>query len=188
MNTFEQDHPYPVFKNIASDYAEFEGSLIESSQIKHTDFSAKNVAVINIDQDSASQLFELCNQAAQVAVFQIHPHFVLPKTERFTQKLIQHPLFVKNRRLFNNRVKSLLALRFLEDQVKDTWLKHLLMPNTALQNKTFLKADHYYSALQRANCTLVTWPIIKIHNHGIQAVNGHIYACDCIIYNPYEKL
>ncbi|WP_353141384.1 flavoprotein [Acinetobacter pragensis] len=188
MDTFKMDAPCPVFKNTAEDYAEFQGDLIPSAEIKQMDFSAKNVAIINIDQHSANLLSEICDQAKQVAVFQIHPHFVLPKTERFTQKLIQHPLFAKNRRLFNNRIKSLLALRFLEDQVKDTWLKHLLMPNTALQNKVFLKADHYYASLQRANCTLITWPIVKIHSQGIQAVNGHIYACDCIIYNHDEKL
>ncbi|MEN3979976.1 flavoprotein [Acinetobacter sp. CWB-B33] len=188
MDTFQKDAPCPVFKNLPEDYAEFQGDLIQSDEIKQMNFMGKNVAIINIDQNSASLLSELCDQASQVAVFQIHPHFVLPKSERFTHKLIQHPLFAKNRRLFNNRIKSLLALRFLEDQVKDTWLKHLLMPNTAIQNKVFLKADHYYASLQRANCTLVTWPIVKIHSHGIQAVTGHIYACDCIIYNLNEKM
>ena len=62
------------------------------------------------------------------------------------------------------------------------------MPNTAIQNKVFLKADHYYSSLQRENCTLVTWPIIKIHEHGIQAINGDIYACDVIVHNPEKSL
>ncbi|WP_374664187.1 flavoprotein [Acinetobacter sp.] len=187
MNSFEKDAP-PVFKNTLQDYAEFEGELIQSSHIKQTDFTGKHVAIIDIDQSSASALSEICNQANQVAVFQIYPHFVLPKTERLTHKLIQHPLFAKNRRLFNNRIKSLLALRFLEDQVKDTWLKHLLMPNTADQHKTFLKADLYYASLQRANCTLVTWPIVKIHGNGIQAVNGHLYTCDCIIFNTDTKM
>lgn len=188
MATFKQDAPPCLFRNTAEDFQAFQGTLVQSKEIKDFNFTDKNVAIISIDQHSAALLSNVCDQAAQVAVFQIHPHFILPKTERFMQKLIQHPLLIKNRRLFNNRIKSLLALRFLEDQVKDTWLKLLLMPNTAIQNKVFLKADHYYASLQRSNCTLVTWPIVKIHNHGIQAINGHIYDCDVIVYNPEEKL
>jgi len=183
MATFKQDASHHAFRNAAQDFQAFQGALVQSTAMKDFDFSGKNVAILSIDQDSASLLAEVCNQAAQVAVFQLHPHFVLPKTERFMQKLIQHPLVIKNRRLFNNRIKSLLALRFLEDQVKDTWLKHLLMPNTAIQHKVFLKSDHYYASLQRANCTLVTWPIVKVHSHGIQAINGHIYPCDVIVYH-----
>ncbi len=188
MAKIKQDAPQNVFKNGDSDFQDFQGQLLQSKDIKNYDFRGKNIAVIGIDQDSASHLAHLCDQGAHVAVFQLHPHFVLPKTQRFTQKLIQHPLFIKNRRLFNNRIKSLLAVRFLEDQVKDTWLKHLLMPNSADHHKTFLKSDYYYASLQRANCTLVTWPIVKIHAHGIQAINGHIYPCDIIILNPDEKI
>ena len=188
MVTFKQDAPSSTFKNVATDFQTFQGVLVQSKEMKDFDFSQKNVAILSIDQHSASLLSNVCEQATHVAVFQIHPHFILPKNERFMQKLIQHPLVMKNRRLFSNRIKILLALRFLEDQVKDTWLKHLLMPNTAIQNKVFLKADHYYSSLQRENCTLVTWPIVKIHEYGIQAINGDIYACDVIVHNPEESL
>lgn len=189
MVNFKQDAPSSShFKNVAEDFRAFQGTVVQSKDMKAFDFTDKNIAILSIDHHSAVLLPNVCDQATQVAVFQIHPHFVLPKTDRFMQKLIQHPLVIKNRRLFNNRIKSLLALRFLEDQVKDTWLKHLLMPNTAIQNKVFLKADHYYSSLQRANCTLVTWPIVKIHPQGIQAINGHIYMCDVIVHNAEETL
>ena len=71
-----------------------------------------------------------------MTVFQITPHFILPHSQMGTHKLITHPL-IKNRRLFNNRVKSILALRFLETQVNEPWLKRLLTPNTATTKKYF---------------------------------------------------
>ncbi|RKG34017.1 NAD(P)/FAD-dependent oxidoreductase [Acinetobacter tianfuensis] len=177
------DTGHQAFKNELIDFTAFKGVLLSSKEVKDFDFNQKNVALIGIDQDTATHLNSICDQAQQVAVFQLRPHFVLPKTERFIHKLIQHPLVIKNRRLFNNRIKSLLALRFLEDQVKDTWLRHLLMPNTANQNKVFLKSDSYYAALQRPNCTLVTWPIMKIHASDVQAINEHLYQCDVIIHH-----
>lgn len=183
MSKQQPDGTHQAFQNIYTDFKEFKGILLSSKDIKNFDFNNKNVAVIGIDQDTATQLNHISQHAQQVAVFQIQPHFVLPKTERFIHKLIEHPLVIKNQRLFNNRIKSLLALRFLEEQVKDTWLKHLLMPNTAIQNKTFLKSDSYYLALQRPNCTLVTWPIMKVHSHEIQAINDHLYPCDVIIHH-----
>lgn len=73
-----------------------------------------------------------------MTVFQITPHFILPHSQMGTNKLITHPLIIKNRRLFNNRVKSLLALRFLDTQVSETWLKRLLTPNMATAKKVFL--------------------------------------------------
>lgn len=179
----KSDKGHPSFKNELADFMAFKGVLLSSKEIKGYDFSHKNVAIIGIDQDTAAHLNQICDHAQQIAVFQLNPHFVLPKTDRFIHKLIQHPLVIKNRRLFNNRIKSLLALRFLEDQVKDTWLRHLLMPNIANQNKVFLKSDSYYAALQRSNCTLVTWPIMNIHENQIQAINEHFYHCDVIIHH-----
>ena len=95
--------------------------------------------------------------------------------------MISHPLIIKNRRLFNNRVKSLLAIRYLDSQVQEQWLKRQLMPNSAAENKVFLKSDTYYTALQRQNCKLMTWPIVKITNHAVQSMEGVEHLADVII-------
>lgn len=98
-----------------------------------------------------------------------------------TNKLITHPLIIKNRRLFNNRVKSLLALRFLDTQVSETWLKRLLTPNMATAKKVFFKSDSYYAALQKSNCKLQTWPIVKVNHKSIHSMDGIEQPVDIII-------
>ena len=128
-----------------------------------------------------AQLDRICQQATSVQVFQIAPHFVLPSTERGIHRLISHPLVFKNRRLFNNRVKNILALRFLDAQVKDTWLKRQLTPNIADTHQRYFKSDHYYSALQRENCHLITWPIVKVCAHSVHSIDGQEHPIDTII-------
>ena len=183
----KQDATHHIFNNTAEDLEHFQGTIVSSEQIKSYDFKDQKIAIIGIDQHIVSELHHLCQIADNIMVYQIKPQFVLPRTERLLNKLIQHPLIAKNRRLFTNRVKSILALRFLEDQVPNHWLRHLLSPNTAIQNKVFLKSDHYYAALQQPNCILNTWPIIKIQDFKITALDDHTYECDLIIHCNNSK-
>ena len=160
----------------------FKGTKVEAALIKDMDYQAKNVVIIGTNQLIVSQLDRITSQANTVKVFQIEPHFVLPSTERGIQRVINHPLISKNRRLFNQRVKSLIALRFLETQVNNIWLKRQLMPNLAQQAKVFFKSDTFYSALQKPNCELITWPIVRVFEHYIQSINGESHHADIIIH------
>lgn len=170
-----------IFQNTAQDFEDFAGQVIPSTSIKEFDFSHSSVAIIGTNQDTVTHLEKICQQAKFVTVFQITPHFILPHSQMGTHKLITHPLIIKNRRLFNNRVKSLLALRFLETQVNETWLKRLLTPNMATTKKVFFKSDSYYAALQKSNCKLQTWPIVKVTNTSIHSMDGVEQPVDIII-------
>lgn len=182
MNTKSKEpHKTVIFQNTAQDFENFRGQVIASDDLHQHNFKDQKVAIIGANQATVSQLEMICQQAQFVKVFQISPHFVLPKTESHIQKLISHPLIIKNRRLFNNRVKSLLAIRYLEAQVKDTWLRRQLTPNTGAENKVFFKSDTYYSALQRANCKLITWPVVKITADAVQSMEGVEHLVDVII-------
>ena len=169
------------FHNSAEYFQNFQGKIITAEQIKITDLSGLNVAVIGANQLTVSHLALLTKKAKFVKVFQIAPHFVLPQTENTIQKMIAHPLISKNRRLFNHRVKSLLAIRYLESQVSNTWLKRQLMPNSAAEHKVFFKSDSYYAALQQNNCKLITWPIVKITENAVQSMEGIEHLVDVII-------
>lgn len=169
------------FQNLPEYFGQYSGKMIAAENIKLTDFTGLKVAIIGANQMSVSHLNLICDQAEFVKVFQIRPHFVLPHTEKGVQRLVSHPLMIKNRRLFNNRIKSLLAIRYLESQVADTWLKRQLMPNSASERKVFFKSDSYYSALQRDNCKLITWPIVKITPDAIQSMEGVEHIVDVII-------
>ncbi|OTG67870.1 flavoprotein [Acinetobacter sp. ANC 4470] len=169
------------FQNAPEFFQNFKGKIVATEEIKQFDFSNLNVAIIGANQMTVTHLAQICNHAKLIKVFQITPHFVLPHTEKGIHKLLSHPLMIKNRRLFNNRIKSLLAIRYLESQVQDNWLKRQLMPNSASENKLFLKSDTYYSALQHENCKLITWPVVKITDQAIQSMDGIEHKVDIII-------
>lgn len=169
------------FQNQAEFFKDFKSKTIVSKDIKLTDFSGLKVAVIGTDQHTVSNLEYIVQNAEFVKVFQISPVFILPQTEKGIQKLISHPLIIKNRRLFNHRVKSMLAIRYLDAQVKEQWLKRQLMPNCATKNKLFLKSDSYYAALQRDTIQLITWPVVKITENAIQSMENIEHFVDVII-------
>ncbi len=169
------------FHNTAEYFKSFKGKIIAAEDIKFTDFKGLNVAIIGANQLTVTHLKMLNQQAKFVKVFQIQPHFVLPQTETTLQKLIAHPLIVKNRKLFNNHVKSLLAIRYLDSQVSDVWMKRQLMPNAASLNKIFLKSDTYYKALQQKNCKLITWPVVQVTENAVQSMEGIEHLVDVII-------
>lgn len=169
------------FENQKEDYNSFQGQVICSKDIANHNYDQLNIAIIGTDQHTVSHLESICMVSQQVKVFQITPQYILPKTDKGIHRLISHPLLIKNRRLFNNRIKTLLSLRFLESQIIDPWLRHLLTPNSANLPKSFLKSDGYYAALQRENCTLNTCPIQKISTHTIQSIDGLSFNPDLII-------
>ncbi len=169
-----------IFQNTVEDFEAFTGKILPSNKLKEFDFSHLNVAIIGTDQETVTHLEKICQQAKFVTVFQITPHFILPHSQIGIHRLITHPLIAKNRRLFNNRVKSILALRFLETQVNETWLKRLLTPNTARANKTFLNriATIRHCKDQIANYKL---GIVKVTDTAIYSMDGTQRPVDIII-------
>lgn len=169
------------FQNQQEDFLDFQAPIISSKDIVNYCFDQLNVAIIGTDQHTVSHLENISLSANHVKVFQITPRYILPKTDKGINRLISHPLLIKNRRLFNNRIKTLLSLRFLESQITAPWLRNLLTPNSANLPKVFLKSDSYYAALQRENCVLSAWPIQKISSSNIQSIDGISFSADLII-------
>ncbi|MFQ1044362.1 flavoprotein [Acinetobacter variabilis] len=178
----KQDAHTGIFENRPENFQHFTGIKMPSSQLAELDCAGKDIAIIGTDQFTVSQLNKISQQARSVKVFQINPQFVLPGTERGLHRLLNHPLIIKNRHLFNNRIKSILSLRYLENQVQNLWLRRQLMPNLAAASKVYLKSDHYYAALQRENCQLITWPIAKISENSIHCINGDEYQVELIVH------
>lgn len=164
------------------DYQFFRGKVIPSSQITNLLCAQQRIAIVGNDQNIAAKLMSITKQAKKVMVFQQQPLPILPKSNKIMSTLVQHPLIHKNKRLFNNRIKSILALRFLEKEVKNTWLRRQLTANFVQKKAYYLKSDDYYTALQLPQCELMTWPILYIGQHHIYTINGSILAFDIIIY------
>ena len=176
-----------IFQHRPHDYADFSGQLLSSEQFNLELGIQKRIAIIGLDQKTVASLEKLRKAAQSIQVFQIQPAFILPQSEIKYSRAVQHPLLLKNKRLLNNRIKSILALRFLDSQIQDNWLKRQLTPNIALENKVFLKSDDYYHALQQANCQLITWPIKKISANAIECVDGSIFPIDVIITTAMNR-
>ncbi|ALH96392.1 hypothetical protein [Acinetobacter equi] len=180
-NVTLEKHPF-FHKSISFD---FHGKIIQSKEIESQNFSAKNVAIIGTDQNTVTHLNSICNSAESVVVFQIKPKYILPKTDKLFQKFI-HPLFTRNKRFLNQRIKSITSLRFLENKVINDWLRKQLSPNIANIPKKFLRSDDYYTALQSKNCRLITWPIKKVVKKQLTCMDNSSYPADIIILSEHE--
>ncbi|HEY4712860.1 MAG TPA: NAD(P)/FAD-dependent oxidoreductase, partial [Aquirhabdus sp.] len=80
------------------------------------------------------------------------------------------------------KVAEQLAKGHLNRQVKDTWLRRQLTPDFKIGCKRVLVSNDYYPALQKPNCKLITWPIVKITENGVQTMEGVEHDVDCIVF------
>lgn len=183
----------------------FKGHKIHSARWDHDyDFTGKRVAVVGTGASAVQIIPELVRKAASVKVFQRTPGWVLPRVNRrtnplakqlyrqlpITQNLVRQAWFwghesvalgvVWNTPL--TRVVESAALLHLRSQVRDPWLRRQLTPGFRAGCKRLLMSSDYYPALQRANCTLVTWPIARIARDGIRTAEGIEHQADCIVF------
>ncbi|MGZ9827582.1 flavin-containing monooxygenase [Tsukamurella ocularis] len=192
---------FPAIRGIE----DYEGHKIHSARWDHDyDFAGKKVAVVGTGASAVQIVPELVKQAASVKVFQRTPGWVLPRinteTGEFTksiyrripgaQQLARALWFwghesvalgvVWNTPL--TRVVEAVSKLHLRLQVRDPWLRRQLTPDFAAGCKRLLMTSDYYPALQRDNCTLVTWPIARIAPQGIRTVEGVEHRFDCIVF------
>ncbi|MCS3778568.1 flavin-containing monooxygenase [Tsukamurella ocularis] len=192
---------FPAIRGIE----DYEGHKIHSARWDHDyDFTGKKVAVVGTGASGVQIVPELVKQAASVKVFQRTPGWVLPRvnteTGEFTksiyrripgaQQLARALWFwghesvalgvVWNTPL--TRVVEAVSKLHLRLQVRDPWLRRQLTPDFAAGCKRLLMTSDYYPALQRDNCTLVTWPIARIAPQGIRTVEGVEHRFDCIVF------
>ncbi|GAA1098954.1 flavin-containing monooxygenase [Tsukamurella spumae] len=192
---------FPAIRGIE----DYEGHKIHSARWDHDyDFTGKKVAVVGTGASGVQIVPELVQQAASVKVFQRTPGWVLPRinteTGEFTksiyrripgaQQLARALWFwghesvalgvVWNTPL--TRVVEAVSKLHLRLQVRDRWLRRQLTPDFAAGCKRLLMTSDYYPALQRENCTLVTWPIARIAPQGIRTVEGVEHRFDCIVF------
>ncbi|MBJ8348945.1 NAD(P)/FAD-dependent oxidoreductase [Antrihabitans sp. YC2-6] len=183
----------------------YEGHKIHSARWDHDyDFTGKKVAVVGTGASGVQIIPELVERAASVKVFQRTPGWVLPRFNRKTNGLMKQvyrdiPATESLARqawfwghesvalgvVWNTpltRVVEMVGKAHLRAQVKDPWLRRQLTPDFRAGCKRLLMTSDYYPALQRDNCTLVTWPIARISEKGIRTVEGIEHQFDCIVF------
>ncbi|GIZ98006.1 MULTISPECIES: flavin-containing monooxygenase [Tsukamurella] len=184
---------------------DYEGHTIHSARWDHDyDFTGKKVAVVGTGASAVQIVPEVVRSAASVKVFQRTPGWVLPRinteTGEFTKRIyrsipgaqqLARALWFWGHEsvalgvVWNTpltRVVEAVSKLHLRSQVKDPWLRRQLTPDFAAGCKRLLMTSDYYPALQRENCTLVTWPIARIAPKGIRTVEGIEHQFDCIVF------
>ncbi|MBF6164739.1 NAD(P)/FAD-dependent oxidoreductase [Streptomyces gardneri] len=183
----------------------YRGHKIHSARWDHDyDFTGKRVAVVGTGASAVQIIPELVDKADSVKVFQRTPGWVLPRVDRRTngltkelyrrvpaaEQLARRAWFYGHESValgvvWNTpltRVVELVGKAQLRRQVKDPWLRRQLTPDFRAGCKRLLMTDDYYPALQRDNCTLITWPIARISEHGIRTAEGIEHQADCIVF------
>ncbi|MEU0541018.1 hypothetical protein ABZ319_14215 [Nocardia sp. NPDC005978] len=166
------------------------------------DLTGLHVAVIGSGAAIARVLPAVAVRARRVTVFQRDPVWVLPAPPLPGARLLRllpadllgplpahtsAPLAGETvtstpnsllRRVTGEALR-LAALANLRVQVRDSWQRRQLTPDTTAGVRLH---NHYYPALRRAGCSLVTWPIARLAPLGIRTVDGVEHRVDCIIF------
>ena len=192
---------FPSIRGIES----YEGHKIHSARWDHDyDFTDKKVAVIGTGASGVQIVPELVKVAKSVKVFQRTPGWALSRTNfatsqrtkdiyrRFpaTQTLARKAWFWGHESValgvvWNSpltRVVEGVGKMHLRRQVKDPWLRRQLTPDFRAGCKRLLMTSAFYPALQKDNCTLVTWPIARLAPKGIRTVEGIEHQADVIVF------
>ncbi|WP_280453696.1 flavin-containing monooxygenase [Nocardia brasiliensis] len=171
--------------------SDFAGAAFHSARWNHEqNMQGRNVAVIGTGSSAAQMLPYVASQAEQVSVYQRTPHWVLPKpATKFgavSRGLLRMPgahqlyrwalhsgadilLSPIMRRGWPALPAEWTARKFLRRTVSDPTLRKALTPNYPIGAKRIIFDSKYYSALTRDNVDLVTAPIVRITQQGIEA-------------------
>lgn len=192
---------YPTIPGLDS----FAGHSMHSARWDHAyDFAGKRVGVIGAGASAIQIVPELVKVASHVKVFQRTPAWVLPranlKLPDWAKRLYRESgwaypaarqaLFWGHEAMamglvWRSPLSRLLEWRaraHLRKQVKEPWLRRQLTPQFNMGCKRVLISNHYYPALQRPNCKLLSWPIDRIVPGGIRTVEGVEHQLDCIVF------
>ena len=183
----------------------FAGPVWHSADWNH-DFplDGKRVAVVGTGASAIQFVPEIAPKAAQVAVFQRTPPWVVPKLDReippetaarwrrqpWRQKLMRLFLFARSELLLQPRLRRMCGLdkfervarEHMEKAIADPAMRARLTPGYRFGCKRLLISNDWYPALARDNVELVTDPIEEVTPAGIRTADGVERAFDAIIF------
>lgn len=184
---------------------EYTGHRMHSAAWDHDyEFAGKKVGVIGTGASAVQLIPELVRAGADVTVFQRTPGWVLPRADRrissltrrvyrrvpYSQGLARQLWYLGHESVALGAVWNTPFTRIIEGvakinlvaQVRDPWMRRQLTPDFRAGCKRLLMTSDYYPALQADNCTLVTWPIARICEHGVRTVEGIERRFDALVF------
>ncbi|MFN8072148.1 MAG: NAD(P)/FAD-dependent oxidoreductase [Mycobacterium sp.] len=183
----------------------YTGHKIHSARWDHDyDVTGKRIAVIGTGASAVQIIPELVKTASKVKVFQRTPGWVLPRLDfahpDWAKQLFHHvpaaedlarqALFWGHEAaavgmVWDTVVTSaiqLVAKANLRRQIRDPWKRRQLTPDFRAGCKRMLMTNDYYPALEKENCSLITWPIATLSPAGIRTADGIEHEVDCIVF------
>ncbi|WP_198038722.1 flavin-containing monooxygenase [Planococcus lenghuensis] len=182
----------------------FEGDMFHSARWPETfDPRGKRIAIVGTGASAIQFIPELQPHAEQLFVFQRTPAWVLPKedgpiSEDERKTYHRHPVRMKTERLklyvqrearviaFRNPklLKSVekMAIRHMEESIKDPALRKKLTPDYKIGCKRILLSNNYYPALAQPNVTVDTAGIKEIKTDAVVDGTGQEFPVDAIIF------
>jgi cation diffusion facilitator CzcD-associated flavoprotein CzcO len=182
----------------------FGGQMFHSATWQHDyPLHNKKIAVIGTGASAIQFIPRIAPQAEHLYVFQRSAPWIMPKADRpvrawekwifanfpmvlhgyrhaiFWHNELRGLPFMGNKAL--QKLAKLMALRFLNQSVKDQELRSKLTPNYTIGCKRVLLSNDYYPAMQRSNVSLVCDRITAIDARGIISEKGIHYPVDAIV-------
>jgi cation diffusion facilitator CzcD-associated flavoprotein CzcO len=183
---------------------DFAGPLMHSAAWDHSvDLTGKRVAVIGTGASAIQIVPEVAKVAGRLDVFQRTAPWVLPRIDfrmrRWMKSLFRHvPLTQKALRGIIWGIQESVAVpltinpaltkpleaagrRNIARGVEDEALRKRLTPSYKVGCKRILVSNDYYPAFSRDNVELVTDPIVRITEGGIETAAGELREVDVIV-------
>ncbi len=183
---------------------QYQGQMFHSARWDHAcDLTDKRVAVIGSGASAIQIVPEIAESVQHLTVFQRSPAWIVRRrdkpysesTQRWFRRipLLQRLLrwffywFLEFRGRFvrkGNRIGKHLekrAHRHMRRHIHDPAVLEKLTPDYAIGCKRMLLSDDYYRTLARPDVTLVTEPIARVTEDGIESTDGTMHPVDVII-------
>jgi cation diffusion facilitator CzcD-associated flavoprotein CzcO len=183
---------------------DFPGPVMHSAAWDHSvDLAGKRVAVIGTGASAIQIVPEVAEVAGRLDVFQRTAPWVLPRIDfrmrdwmkslfrrvPLTQKALRGVIWsIQESVAFPLTVKPALTKpleaagrRNIARGVKDRALRKRLTPDYKVGCKRILLSNTYYPAFARDNVDLVTDPIARITESGIETASGELREVDVIV-------
>ncbi len=156
----------------------FRGEVIHGDDWRGRDFRGQRVAVIASGEQAARIVPQVARTASKVKLFLHSPAWVLPRPAGPVGLALRAGTKLPG---VGGTARRLIARTHLRHAIDDSWKRRRLTPDTKFDRPRSTTAPWFYSALERDNCTLITWPVYALARDGVRTAEGIEHQTDIII-------
>lgn len=186
----------------------FRGPSFHSARWDHSvTLDGKRVAVIGNAASAVQFIPQIAPKVERLFVYQRTANWILPKNDReyweiekrlgtwfpaltkFYRFIIWlrgegqvYPLMEGTTENWLRRLTKKKAIEYIEEKIRNPELRKKLVPDYPIGAKRILFSDDIYDALDRDNVEVVTAPIRRIAESGVETDDGKLREADAIVY------